>query len=226
MINQMMNEADLQRLAQILQERGEGLAAINSGEAQLLKALGGSGEALPGTQGMGPAGGPIKSYQFDPSKSYTDNTNTTVSQTGGSANIGSFDDDDDDNTPSQPNNDNDTPPPPPPPPKFYDELGNEYNSAAERDAANAAIKTERATLATSFKNLTTDANFSLLKTKNELPSFTYLPESEIETAFNNAKAVAVNEAREQIPLYVEALNNTIRANPESGAQQIILTYRS
>ena len=60
-----MSEADLQRLAQILQERGEGLAAINSGEAQLLKALGGAGEALPGTQGMGPAGGPIKSYSLD-----------------------------------------------------------------------------------------------------------------------------------------------------------------
>ena len=60
-----MSEADLQRLAQILQERGEGLAAINSGEAQLLKALGGAGEALPGTQGMGPAGGPIRSYDND-----------------------------------------------------------------------------------------------------------------------------------------------------------------
>ena len=61
-----MSEADLQRLAQILQERGEGLAAINSGEAQLLKAFGGSGQALPGTQGMGPGGGPIRSYETTP----------------------------------------------------------------------------------------------------------------------------------------------------------------
>ena len=62
-MNQSMSEADLRRLAEILQERGEGLAAINQGEAQLLQALGGSGQALPGTQGMGPSGGPIRSYQ-------------------------------------------------------------------------------------------------------------------------------------------------------------------
>ena len=49
-MNQSMSEADLRRLAEILQERGEGLAAINQGEAQLLQALGGSGQALPGTQ--------------------------------------------------------------------------------------------------------------------------------------------------------------------------------
>ena len=61
-----MSEADLQRLAQILQERGEGLAAINSGEAQLLKAFGGSGQALPGTQGMGPGGGRFGVIHGDP----------------------------------------------------------------------------------------------------------------------------------------------------------------
>ena len=50
-MNQSMSEADLRRLAQILQERGEGLAAINQGEAQLLQALGGAAQPLPGTQG-------------------------------------------------------------------------------------------------------------------------------------------------------------------------------
>ena len=226
MINQMMNEADLQRLAQILQERGEGLAAINSGEAQLLKSLGGSGEALPGTQGMGPAGGPIRSYSTSgPSKAGgggpTKKERTSIDkqfETDPKQRVKDMMEE------SNRQSDSDSAsPPPPPPPKYYDKLGNEYNSTAERDAANAAIDAERATLATSFNNLTTDANFSLLKTNNDLPSFTYLPESEIETAFNNAKAVAVNEAREQIPLYVEALNNTIRANPENGAQQIIQT---
>ena len=231
-----MSEADLQRLAQILQERGEGLAAINSGEAQLLKALGGAGEALPGTQGMGPAGGPIRSYDNDDDNDDDDDDDDDSYE----SDLDSYEEEDLDsydqfetNTQdaleymrqqNEKNRDRDTPPPPPPPPpKYYDKLGNEYNSAAERDSANAAIDADRATLATSFNNLTTDANFSLLKTNNELPSFTYLPESEIETAFNNAKAVAVNEAREQIPLYVEALNNTIRANPESGAEQIILS---
>lgn len=234
MINQMMNEADLQRLAQILQERGEGLAAINSGEAQLLKALGGSGEALPGTQGMGPAGGPIRSYDVDDESEEQEKSQAPGSQSVEDAKAKQRADDAFESMkrgidpvtgrPLSSGGDNDNNrPPSPPPPKYYDKLGNEYNSTAERDAANASIDAERATLATSFNNLTTDANFSLLKTNNELPSFTYLPESEVETAFNNAKAVAVNEAREQIPLYVEALNNTIRANPENGAQQIIQT---
>ena len=58
-----MSEEDLQRLASILRSRNEGLAAINQGEADLLKALGGAAEPMPGTQGMGPGGGPIRSYQ-------------------------------------------------------------------------------------------------------------------------------------------------------------------
>jgi hypothetical protein len=40
-----MSEEDLQRLAAILRSRNEGLAAINQGEADLLKALGGAAEA-------------------------------------------------------------------------------------------------------------------------------------------------------------------------------------
>ena len=48
----------------IMQSRGEGLASINSQEAGLLSALGGAGDPLPGTQGMGPDGGPIRSYDY------------------------------------------------------------------------------------------------------------------------------------------------------------------
>ena len=48
----------------IMQNRGEGLASINSQEAGLLSALGGVGDPLPGTQGMGPDGGPIRSYDY------------------------------------------------------------------------------------------------------------------------------------------------------------------
>ena len=50
--------------ARMMQNRGEGLASINSQEAGLLSALGGAGEPLPGTQGMGPDGGPIRSYDY------------------------------------------------------------------------------------------------------------------------------------------------------------------
>ena len=60
-----LSDEELQRLAALLQQRGEGLAAINPGEASLLKALGGSGEPIAGTQGLGVGQGPIKSYDDD-----------------------------------------------------------------------------------------------------------------------------------------------------------------
>ena len=63
--NQMrspLSDEELQRLAAMLQEKGEGLAAINPEEAQMLKDAGGSGQALPGTMGLGVGGGPIRSY--------------------------------------------------------------------------------------------------------------------------------------------------------------------
>ena len=56
-----LSEEELQRLAALLQQRGEGLAAINPSEASLLKALGGSGEPIAGTEGLGVGRGPIKS---------------------------------------------------------------------------------------------------------------------------------------------------------------------
>jgi len=59
---------DLSRLAGMLQEKGEGLAAINPQEARMLKRAGGSGKPLPGTRGLGVGGGPIRSYdkEVDP----------------------------------------------------------------------------------------------------------------------------------------------------------------
>ena len=57
-----LSDEELRRLAEMLQERGEGLAAINPQEAQMLKDAGGSGEPLPGTKGLGVEGGPIRSY--------------------------------------------------------------------------------------------------------------------------------------------------------------------
>ena len=75
-----ISEEDLQRLAQILKERGEGLAAINPSEAGLLKALGGRGEPLMGTQGYGVGGGPIRSYQSAWSNDDDDDSKDTSNQ--------------------------------------------------------------------------------------------------------------------------------------------------
>jgi hypothetical protein len=57
-----LTDEELQRLALLLQQRGEGLASINAQEAQMLKDAGGSGKPLPGTKGLGVGGGPIRSY--------------------------------------------------------------------------------------------------------------------------------------------------------------------
>ena len=59
-----MSDQELMRLAQMMQQqRGEGLAFVNQDEAALLKALGGSGEPMGGTEGAGVGGGPIRSYE-------------------------------------------------------------------------------------------------------------------------------------------------------------------
>jgi len=61
-----LTDDELLRLARLLQQtRGEGLAFINPGEAQMLKDAGGSGQPISGTQGFGVGGGPIRSYDSD-----------------------------------------------------------------------------------------------------------------------------------------------------------------
>jgi hypothetical protein len=215
-----MSEADLQRLAQILQERGEGLAAINSGEAQLLKAFGGSGQALPGTQGMGPGGGPIRSYEVDKDSGKVEGvegTNETQEQAQVSEQLNQQSEiqqhhqeylESLEKQGSGDNNNNQ--PPPPPPPKYYDTLGNEYSTPEARDAANKAIDDERAVLATKFTDLKTDTDFEVLKAKGELPTFTYLSEDEVKEQFDKQMTIAADEGRTEVPRMVEILNSYLR----------------
>ena len=59
-----LTEEELRKLALLLQQmpEGEGLATVSSMEEQQMKDDGGAGTPLPGTQGLGPAGGMVKSY--------------------------------------------------------------------------------------------------------------------------------------------------------------------
>ena len=60
----ILSDDDIARLArQFQQQNGEGLAFINPREAQMLQRAGGSGRPVPGTGGLGPDGGPIRSYE-------------------------------------------------------------------------------------------------------------------------------------------------------------------
>ena len=83
MMQPQMSDQDLRRLAAILQEqRGEGLAFINPQEAGLLSALGGSGQPIAGTQGLGVGQGPIKSYAwYDPTSWFEDDDDDTTTTT-------------------------------------------------------------------------------------------------------------------------------------------------
>ena len=94
MMNQMnpgdMTDDELFRLAKLLQRmRGEGLAFINPGEAEMLKDAGGSGQPIQGTQGFGVGGGPIRSYEeVTDDKQFegvitTENTDTSEKNWGG-----------------------------------------------------------------------------------------------------------------------------------------------
>jgi hypothetical protein len=334
-MNPTMSEAELQRLAQILQERGEGLAAINQGEADLLEAFGGAGQSL-GGYGMGPGGGPIRSYQGgqnpygttttykkgDYNKPWTDNTDggdggggTSFGEQGTGINKGKYyaglsgfitaerwkeiynsypvghtpptktvppgqgvvgdlslvtkkkkpaGDDGPENIKilddgtiltkvTNPENgdvtiissggtnlsgiDNlddaatvvtqqkkfkdsggTTKPILPPPPKYKDKLGNEYDTKEEAEDADDEIDAERKDLKDNYFNaLLTDDTWDVLKARGEIPTFDYLPESEVESAFKTKMTVATDEGRTEVPKMVELLTKYLQTtDPATG----------
>ena len=134
--NQMrtpLSDEELRRLAAMLQDKGEGLAAINPQEAQMLKDAGGSGKPLPGTMGLGVGGGPIRSYQYGkyaggdaPSKpdqgAFETRPEVIVAR---------------ESTSSDSDNNNQPPPPPPKPTYGPDDDGGMHFTKAELDAANS-----------------------------------------------------------------------------------------
>ena len=219
-----MTDDELFRLAKLLQRmRGEGLAFINAGEAQMLKDEGGSGEPIAGTQGLGVGGGPIRSYYFEDVSS------------GGSRDAGASQDARDYGTYASSGLDNpihDRPTAPhtgsggggytPPPPKYYDVLGREHSSPGARDAANARIAEQRAQLATEFTDLTTDAYFNFLRSQEKLPTYADLSESEVETQFNKQKEIAFQDARLQTKNFSEQVNSALRQMDQNSLEG--LTY--
>lgn len=87
-----LTDEELQRLASMLQQRGEGLASINAKEAQMLKDAGGSGKPLPGTEGLGVQGGPIRSYIEGPGQdAQASSLNTSSTSTSSSSQQGTGD---------------------------------------------------------------------------------------------------------------------------------------
>ena len=195
-----LTDDELLRLAKLLQQtRGEGLAFINPGEAQMLRDAGGSGQPIQGTQGFGVGGGPIRSYV-----ELTDTTTEEAKEAG----LGNEPKPDQGAFETRPevivaresssSDDGDSTPPPPPPPKYYDKLGREYSSQAEADAANVRIDAQRAQLDTAFTTLTTDQEYDTLKLQNpDLFAFEDLPEDEVRKKFDEKKIIAFEESKLQ-----------------------------
>ena len=212
-----LTDDELLRLARLLQQtRGEGLAFINPGEAQMLRDAGGSGEPIPGTQGFGVGGGPIRSYgEEDDDDSGLDPTPSTPERTSIDK---QFETDpeqrvkdmmEDSNNRNDDNNNNTFYTPPPP--KYYDKLGREYSSQAEADAADERIDAQRAKLDTAFNNLTTDQEYDTLKLQNpDLFAFDDLPEDEVRKKFDEQKILAYEESKLQTKNYSDQISGFLR----------------
>jgi hypothetical protein len=237
----MMNQAnpggltddELLRLARLLQQtRGEGLAFINQGEAEMLKDAGGSGQPIQGTQGFGVGGGPIKSYaNGDPALDSGYDATTEEGVDDRSASEKAYDaavEGYDYVTGRQLNtggdsSENRTPPPPPPPPKYYDKLGREYSSQADADAANVRIDTQRAQLDTAFTTLTTDQEYDTLKLQNpSLFAFDDLPEDEVRKKFDEQKILAFEESKLQTKNFSDDIGRSFQTLDQTALQN--LTY--
>jgi hypothetical protein len=202
--NQMrtpLSDEELRRLAAMLQDKGEGLAAINPQEAQMLKDAGGTGKPLPGTMGLGVGGGPIRSYEttpgsdddngdddnggYTPSASDYSQGTTSSNTTGGTfstLNNNNNNDNDNDN-----DNDNNRPPPPPPKPTYGpDDDGGMHFTKAELDAANSRIRLKKAgeNLKTEAKDFTSDQTFERWYAKNKA-SYEGVAEDDLRKLFDD-----------------------------------------
>jgi len=230
----MMNQAnpggltddELLRLARLLQQtRGEGLAFINQGEAEMLKDAGGSGQPIQGTQGFGVGGGPIRSYDKEvsdyqsgsggPSASSHDYSSTTTED------LSSFSE----NTPSYDNDGggSDSQPVYTPPPKYYDKLGREYSSQADADLANGRIDTQRTQLNTAFTKLTTDQEYDTLKLQDpDKFAFADLPEDEVRKKFDDQKILAYEDSKLQTKNFSDDIGRSFQELDQTALQN--LTY--
>ena len=222
-----LSEEELKKLALLLQQMpaDEGLATINQDEAQLLKDSGGSGRPLAGTQGLGPDGDLVRSFDSEVEED-TSGTSDWDTNEGGSRdfNVGGRsyewnaptnnaatrqENFIEDQARRSANGNNSQSQPPPPPPKFYDKNGKEYGSQAEADAANDAI--DAAMSGIEGSDLTSDSTFQRWHAKNkDDEAYSGLTEAQMEQAYNIALTKSMEAAGSQLPAAVENMNNYLK----------------
>jgi len=234
-----LTDDELLRLARLLQQtRGEGLAFINPGEAQMLRDAGGSGEPIPGTQGFGVGGGPIRSYETTPgsddesegtslSDAYSQGT-TSSNPTGGTfSTLGGGNDDDRRSTP--PSGDDDDPfqlYSGPPTPRFGPDLdGGMHFTQAELDAANRRIRTRKAkeAITNQSSNFKTDFNFNTWYAQNkDSLGLDDSYKADLEDSFNQEMLKVYDEARIQTKNLTDNITTALRQLDQSQLEG--LTY--
>jgi hypothetical protein len=95
---------------------------------------------------------------------------------------------------------------PPPPPKFKDMNGKEWNTQAEADASNAAIKAAMSGI--EGQALTSDSTFARWTARNkDNETYAGLTAAQMETAYNTALTKSQEDASAQVPKMVESMNN-------------------
>ncbi len=228
-----LTDDELLRLARLLQQtRGEGLAFINPGEAQMLRDAGGSGEPIPGTQGFGVGGGPIRSY-YDQS---TDNQQSTATSEKTRTSIDKqFETDPEQRVKdmmedsNNRNNDNDDPfrlYSGPPTPRFGPDLdGGMHFTQAELDAANRRIRTRKAKEAITNQSSTfkTDSNFNTWYAQNkDSLGLDDSYKADLEDSFNQEMLKVYDEARIQTKNLTDNITTALRQLDQSQLEG--LTY--
>lgn len=222
MINQQpsqgygMSDQDIMRLAQALQQqRGEGLAFINPQEQALLKALGGMGQPMPGTQGLGVGGGPIRSYATEDDSSsdsgmgnYPGESTTPASEPQTEADKAyeaakegydyvtgrSYEE-------LQGSGDSGTSSTYTPPPQYKDQYGNKYQTKEEADAADTAINNQKAALEAALSStIKADTTYQQLEDAGTFTSDAYnkISADDLKAIFEKQSRMAVEESKAQI----------------------------
>jgi hypothetical protein len=231
-----MTDDELFRLAKLLQRmRGEGLAFINPGEAEMLKDAGGSGEPIQGTQGFGVGGGPIRSYEeVTDDKQFegvitTENPDTSEKNWGGGEGGTATDKLNDDGTitpinqtntstttttPSEDQGETSTQRTAPPPEYGPDLDGNMHSSQAGLDAANRAIRLRKAREAITKQapNFQTDTDFATWYAENA--GTLGLDDSykeDLEQAFNDQMLTVYKESRLQTKNFSDLVSKALRS---------------
>lgn len=234
MINQQpsqgygMSDQDIMRLAQALQQqRGEGLAFINPQEQALLKALGGMGQPMPGTQGLGVGGGPIRSYAVGEGEEIGTSGNNTSSDT--SSDTSSSDDSWRQSTPPESKTSSETKTYTPPP-QYADQYGTKYITKEEADAADALINDQKAALESALSStIKADTTYQQLEDAGTFTSDAYnkISADDLKAIFEKQARLAVEESKAQVNTLQDSIGSQLSQMDQTqleGLQYTSMTF--